>query len=266
MGLRGLAALAAALCIGPALAGELPLDGSVDATTLATRFLASVYGDYDKQRGCWMVTAEEQDFELQYCMKLDRADLVGSNSGRRLYILAAGELADPLSGGHSSAGLAGAFVLEDHQGRTETIAAKDCIPVGGSFGAAPRQWQFIRLGPSDYWGWLSSGGYTQQGVTESRYVVLAPYGKSVRDLARQGLRAGLDDSGMDCPESAKGCGGSAWTSTVAADSGGADSVWPLLLTVSGSSHGKAVNKTFSVPFDRRSWSYQKPDDPLFKGP
>lgn len=262
------AAWAAAAYLGIAAAAhgnDLPLDGSVDHQVLAARFLSSVYGDYDPQRGCWTATAEDQDFEYQYCMKLDRVDAVSSNTGRRLYILAAGDLSDPSAGGHFSSGLIGAFVLEDHSGHTEVVAANDKIIVGGSFGSAPKHWQFLRLGPSDYWGWQNTQGYTQQGLTESFYTVLAPFGKNVRDLARQGLRAARDDSGIDCPEGSKTCGDTAWTSKLEVDSGGTDGVYPLQITVSGTRQGKELQqKTFKLPFERKTWSYQKPEDPLFK--
>jgi hypothetical protein len=266
---RDLSAWLAAACICTAAGAsgddKLPLDGSVDNNTLAARFLSSVYGDYDKQRGCWIATADDQDFEYQYCMKPDRVDAISSNTGKRLYILAAGDLADPSTGGHVSSGLIGAFVLEDHNGHTDTIAANDKI-LAGSFGASPKKWQFVRLGPSDYWGWQNSNGYTAQGLTVSTFMLLAPFGKGVRDLAKN-LPAGRDDSGMDCPEGSKDCGGTAWTAQLSVDSSGSDSVYPLQLTVSGTSHGKDLKqKIYKVPFERKTWSFQKPDDPLFKEP
>lgn len=265
---RRLPALAAVLWMGitTAVAGDtLPLDGSVDNKELAARFLSGVYGDYDQQHGCWNTTAEDQDFEYQYCMKLDRVDAISSNTGKRLYILAAGGLPDPSAGAHATPGLIGAFVLEDHNGHTETIAANDKI-AAGNFGTAPKQWKFVRLGPSDYWGWQNTDGYTGQGITESFFIVLAPFGKSVRDLAKH-LPAGYDDSGMDCPESSKTCGKTAWTSTLDVDSSGSDSIFPLVLTVKGSSRGKELkNKSFKLPFERKTWSYPKPEDTLFKEP
>jgi hypothetical protein len=263
---RGWPALAAALCMGITAAAaaddKLPLDGSVDSKTLAARYLSSVYDAYDKQRGCWIAKDKDPDPGPDFCMKLDRVDLISSNSGKRLYILAAGDVVDPNTAGHPSPGLIGAFVLEDHNGRTETIAAGSDLAIAGNFGMAPKKWKFVQLGPSDYWGWENTDDYANQGYSGSYYVILAPFGKSVRDLAGHGLRAAQDDSGA-CPEDSKTCNDISWTSTLEPDSSSGDSVYPLVLTVSGTRQGKDIRKTFHIPFERKTWSYRQPDDPLF---
>jgi hypothetical protein len=247
---------------------ELPAVGSLDNQELAARLLTGVYGDYDKQQGCWVtvkqVTVAGDDWDYQYCMKIDRVDPIASDTGKRVYVLAAGDNIVPGSSGFGG-GLVGAFVLEDHDGRTEVIASAGQIAAGISMGVAPKKWSFVKLGPSDYWGWENTEDYSQMGLTESDYAILAPFGKGIRDLAKQKLRAGRDDSGASCPNGGKTCAETVWNSKLDFDSGGTDAVFPLLIKVSGKYRGKDLRtQTFRISFDRKTWSYPPPTDPLFK--
>lgn len=247
---------------------DLPALGSVDNQELAARLLTAAYGAFDQRQGCWIgvnkvKTDSGEWLEFRYCMKLDRIDALTADSGKRLYVLAAGQAitgAEPV--GQWTPGLVGAFVLEDHGGHTEVIAAGDRIPSGLTGGSAPSQWKPVRLGPSDYWGWQNTEGYELQGDSHSRYVLLAPFGHGIRNLALQGIPQSRDDSGA-CPDDH--CASTQWQAQLKVDESGGDSVYPLLLTVSGTDQGKDLqSRTLKLAFDRKRWSYTRPDDALFK--
>ena len=206
--------------------------------------------------------ADAGEDSADYCMKIDRVDEIASLTGRRLYILAAGD-ADGTPAA-ATTGLIGAFVLEDHAGQTEVIASGrlNAGDSGVTRGEVLRKWKLVQLGPSDYWGWQNSETDSETGgAIEGRYLVLAPFGKDIRDLAK-GLRQSYDDGG-GCTEDQKHPRCTAWVSKLGFDTGSADSVYPLTIEVSGTFKGQSKAQTYQGPFDRKTWSYLKPRDPLF---
>ena len=222
--------------------------------------LDKVYDSYDQAHDCWITTDNEQQ---RYCMKIDRSDKVAANTGQRLYLLMAGDAVDDKgepSDSHAQSGLVGAFVIEEHDGQAEIIASDAKIPMGG-YGAAPSQWQFVKLGASDYWGWQNTTGYSGQGYSNSYYVILAPYGKKIHNLA--GFAQGFDDAGA-CTEDEQKCAtiSTSIESTLEIDSSQTDAkVFPLHITVTGKDKGKSIaTKTWTIPFDSKKWMYIEPKD------
>lgn len=117
-------------------------------------------------------------------------------TGPRLYLLLAGRCYDSQGrpdDKHVSAGMVGALVVGLADNDVSIVAGDPRIPMGG-WGVGPTDWTLVKLGPSDYWGWLNTLSYSGQGRTESGYAILAPYGKGIRDLA-SGIKAGFDDAG-----------------------------------------------------------------------
>jgi hypothetical protein len=232
-----------------------PLSAQADVTP--KQVLDKVYGNYDKKHGCWIAVDTEND--QRYCMKLYRSDKVSAEGGQRLYLLVAGDAVDERgesNGSHATAGMVGAFVIEQRASGAEMSAGDAKILLGAS-GSGPTKWKLVKLGPSDYWGWQNSAGDCHQGYCGSRYVILAPYGKKIRDLA--GIVESYSDGGA-CGDKRCERKSSSLETKLEIDSTRLDEkVFPLLVTVAGQDKGKRLApKTWTVPFDAAKWSYAQP--------
>lgn len=219
--------------------------------------LNEIYEGYSDKHQCWRYHADEPDYF--YCFKLDRVDFLKNDQESRAYLLLTGSKynEDGESGAHVDSGMVGAFVLSNDTQNIKVLAGSLSIPVG-AFGQAPTGWQWVKLGPSNYWGWKNTWGDAHQGIGGSRYSILAPYGKGIKDVA--GFVESYSDEGNCDTES--GCKPTIYNSLLEIDSTQIqDKVFPLMVTVSGNEKGKALKeKTWSIPFDTKTWSYQEPSN------
>lgn len=247
--------------VGTLFGALLALSGAVSADPAVDSILSRVYDGYDQQNACWRARSETPGGFC--CLKIDRQDRIETASGPRLYLLLAGGCYD--SEGkpedtHVSTGLVGALVLALGQGEASILAGDPRLPMG-TWGEAPTGWTLAKLGPSDYWGWLNTLGYTGQGRTLTAYRILAPYGKRIRDLGSEfGIKASFDDAGACAEED--GCPTTALETQLEIDSLQIDArVFPLEITLTGQIEGQPLApKTWSLPFDPASWTYTEPDD------
>ncbi len=240
----------------------------------AKQVLDKAYPQFDIKHACWIA----QDAEgISACMKLDSEKLLHLPSGDRLYVLAAGELVDEHgepNGGHNSNGFVGAFVAETIAGKTTLIASNPTFP-SGAFGRAPTGWKLLQLGPSDYWGWQNTWGDAHQGYSGDSNTILAPYGKSIIELAM--MVASYDDTGAIDPDACKQAvtddsadpvepppcqQPSMIASTLKIDDSNQKvKVYPLQITVTGTDAGAPLTpKTYSFAFDTKKWTYKTPAD------
>ena len=129
----------------------------------------------------------------------------------------------------------------------------------GAFGRGPAKWKFVKLGPSDYWGWLNTAGDCHQGYCGSSYVILAPYGKGIRDIAA--FTSAGDNSGA-CGDKQCETRAIQLTSKLEIDASRIDAkVFPLIVTVSGKMGGRALApKPWAIPFDEKKWKYVAPNN------
>ncbi|WP_295400917.1 hypothetical protein [uncultured Thiocystis sp.] len=242
-----------------ALLGALVVATSmVSADPAVDSILSRIYDGYDQQNACWRARSETPGGFC--CLKIDRQDRIETASGQRLYVLLAGGCFD--SEGkpedtHVSTGMIGALAIGIGPNEISILAGDPRMPMG-SWGTAPTDWTLVKLEPADYWGWLNTLGYTGQGRTESVYMILAPYGKRIRDLG--GIKAGFDDAGA-CVEEDH-CPSTALETKLDIDSLQLDAkVFPLLITLTGQIEGRPIApKTWTLPFDPDSWTYVEPDD------
>lgn len=231
---------------------------TVAADPVSEAVLSRVYDGYDREQACWRARSDSPGGYC--CLKIDRQDRLETATGSRLYLLLTGSCYD--SEGrpedmHASPGMVGALVVGLEQNEVRILAGDPRLPMG-SWGTAPTDWQLVKLGPEDYWGWLNTLGWSGQGITESVYTILAPYGQGIRDLGP--IKAGFDDGGM-CAEDDP-CPTTSLETRLDIDSLqiGAK-VFPLKITVTGQVKGRAFEqRTWSVPFDAKSWSYLEPTD------
>lgn len=230
---------------------------SATAQVKPESILSRAYEGYLKKNACWTTVLQESG--QKYCMKIDRTDKMVVDGVSRTYILATGTAIDDQgeeNGSHASAGLVGAFVIEEAAGKVQLVSGDAKIAVGAS-GSAPTKWKFVKLGPANYWGWLNTIGDCHQGYCGSRYTILVPYGKRIRDVA--GFPASADDSGA-CADKRCEAKSMQLESTLEIDSSRiTDKVFPLVVTTSGKTGGRPVrSKEWLIPFNETKWQYVPP--------
>jgi hypothetical protein len=155
--------------------------GSNEVPPAVRSFMERSYGQYDAKHACWRTQYESQ----AYCMKVLRMDRITADTGERFYLLAGGhpfdEDGEPESA-HVLSGLVGAFVFEIHKSSTDLVASNLAIYVGAS-GEVPEQWDLVKLAKMGYYGWRTTWGDCHQGSCGNRLTILAPVGKSIKDIA-----------------------------------------------------------------------------------
>lgn len=233
---------------------------AAQAELSSKQILNNIYKEYDQKHQCWITISEEQ----RYCLKIDREDHIKADTGQRLYLLMAGDAVDEqgeVNGGHVTSGLIAAFIIEEQNGKTEIIASESDIQMG-SYGSAPTQWQLIKLGAGDYWGWKNTHSYGNQGIFGGRYALLAPYGKKIRDIAN--LPSDYTNGGACREDDEKKCAqiSTEIESKLSVDDSDPNAkVYPLKITVTGRVKGKELPaKTWTLPFDTKKWFYIEPAD------
>ncbi len=236
---------------------SLPILAQADLS--ATAVLDSVYGKHNKRQNCWL-TKDEND--QGYCMKIDRIDRRNTVTGSRLYILVTGEGVDEKGEPDiipAPIGLVGAFVVEEHNGKADIIASDPKIPMGES-GIPPTNWKLSLIGPSDYWGWQNTTRTGSWDIFGTWYVILAPYGHKIRDLAD--IIGRYENMTTFCQNDNCKRTDTLIESTLAIDtSKHSEKVYPLRITVTGTLKGKKLKpKTWTLPFNAKSWTYKEPTD------
>lgn len=157
------------------------------------------------------------------------------------------------NGAHVTSGMVGAFVVEERNGRPEIIAGDSGLAIGAS-GSAPTKWKLVKFGPSD----------CHQGYCGTRQVLLAPYGKKVRDLAD--FAVNYSNLGA-CADKRCERNATELEATLEIDNTRlGEKVFPLIVTVKGANKGRKMPPTrFTIPFDAKKWSYALPADWPLKG-
>lgn len=234
------------------------LAGPAAAQVTPEAVLARMYPAFHPKAECR--TVEATDMRQTYCMGIDRSDRVVVEGITRLYVLATGKAIDKdsgtASGGHVTPGLVGAFVVEERGNGFQVLAAEARI-VAGANGLPPTDWTFVQVGPAGYWGWLNSQGDCHQGYCSSQSMLLAPYGKGIRNLT--GFVQSADNTGA-CGDKRCEARATSLDSTLAFDTQAASGpVYPLRVTVSGTANGRRVPvKPWVLPFDVKTWRYVPP--------
>ncbi len=219
-------------------------------------FLDKVYPSYNHKKSCWITENAEgldEGYTRIFCMKVDSFEQkILKDKTNRFYLILTGQAIDDEDGelidSHGTPGLVSAFIIEQKNGKTNLIASGSIML--GAFGGAPREWKLIKLGPSDYWGWLNTSGYCTQGYCIGAYTILAPFGKHIRDLTPD-IRASYSDTGAS--------GDSSLESSIKTEITEKDKIYPLLIKVTGIDEGvEYTPKTWRFTFDRKKWRYKTP--------
>ena len=218
--------------------------------------LGSIYEKYSEKNKCWIALDRENN--QKYCMKIDKIDKVIAGTQNRIYAILSGDAIDDEGeeeSFHVLSGMIGAFVIEDIEGQLSILSSSPQIPMG-SYGSAPGGWELSKIGNDNYYGWKNTTGDCHQGYCGSYYVLLAPYGKRVKDIA--GIVSGYSNTG-NCSELCKPTSLEAKLEFDITNTTG--KVFPLIDTVRGSDARKTVKKKrWVLSLNEKKWEYKTPKD------
>ncbi len=202
---------------------------------------------YDNKRECWIL---REDSETHYCMKITKSNIIHTKSGKRNYLLLTGIAIDSNSGEeHFSFAVNGNVSLFIIEG-TKILAVEPKIP-SGAWGQPLKEWNLIKLAPSDYWGWQNESLLCHHGYCRNFYVLFAPYGKiGIKKLVT--IITPLDYTGVGIPTEV--------TAKIKIDNSQVGKrVFPLKVKIKGKVNGKKLKvKTWELPFDTKKWQYIEP--------
>lgn len=230
---------------------------TVEVPAAVRSFMDKSYGQYSAKHSCWRTEFESQG----YCVQVLKMDRISADTGERFYLLVGGhpidEEGEPAYS-HASPGLVGAFVFAIGQEGTE-LTASNMGMYAGSSGVVPERWDLVKLARTDYYGWQTTWGDCHQGYCGSRLMLLAPYGRSIKDVAAFTIsfsNTGACESGY-CSD-----GESSVDSTVVIDANAEGSdIHPLVVSFKGTLDGQDLNGTARrLEFDRDAWQYAVPED------
>ncbi|MGK2911375.1 MAG: hypothetical protein ACSLE1_16480 [Sphingobium sp.] len=163
----------------------LPAADSPAVQAAINGLMNAAYGaaHYDADRACWMLSFETPNDTLDYCMKPASPQVVASEDGPQVYVLA---YSDPDAGMYSQVdpglmGLLAASLKTD--GSWAVLASSPAIDAGQSGDCACRDARLLQVGPSRY-GWVSTEGGVWQGVAVQNYVIQVPVDGGFRNVSR----------------------------------------------------------------------------------
>ena len=225
---------------------------ALDAEAALKQLMHEQYGAYSTSAKGWPYAADG----TSYVMKVIQSRKIATPYGDRLYLFAAGSVVK--GGSHAQSGLAGAFVLEEKEGRVSLVAGSKAMPYG-SFGDAPDSVQLMQFGPDHYYGWLYQSGYTGNGFTSSYNDVLLPKGKGVAALAS--IPSHMDNEGVTpCDDKATKAQCESLDFDLKIDAAAKDvKVYPLVVTRTGIQKGHETRPMiWRIEFDDKKWQYRVP--------
>lgn len=225
--------------------------------TSIEKLLGGIYDKYMPSKKCWVATDNEN--KQKYCMKIDRNDKINAKGTNRLYVILTGTAIDEEgeeNGAHVTSGLVGAFVIEENGSELKLIASDSKITMG-TYGNAPENWELVKIGEDNYYGWKNESGDTHQGYSGAYFHILAPYGSKITDLG--GFISSSYDPGACLEEP---CNTTSFEAAIKFDSSKtSEKVFPIIVTVKGAEKGKdIIPKVYTFQFDEKKWQYLPPKD------
>lgn len=228
----------------------------------AVRLLNHVYGKKADKHGCWMTKVVDTPF----CMQMIQSDFKITAGGKRLYAIANGQAVDERGEAitsHAMQGLVGAFIVGESNGKAALVAQSSNLKTGTD-GAAPPEWTLMELGANSNWGWQGEFHDCHQGYCGIRMIILANVDGVIEQLGN--VPTEYDDTGAcnedDCSQKEATLESVVRVGALPKDT----AFFNLLVTVSGSSNGKAVEaKTWTLPFNRAKHKYTIPEDWPYAG-
>jgi len=231
----GLAGTAAGAMAQDAPAGDIP--------AVVKAIMQDQYGDdFDAKNACWAFTHDDgQDGPTKYCMRAEKPDVVDTPAGKVLYLRAINVATAGDGYNAPQPGLMGAFRvrLGGRQGWTYT-GLDNAMEYGSAGECGCSKAALVKLSDAGDYGWLFATGLSSQGVTASRYSLVASVKGDMKDISRvPQVREGAQDTAYEVsvkPVAGKG-------------------FYPLHVV---KSRAKATVDAFDIPFDAAKSVYALP--------
>ncbi len=222
------------------------LTASAFAGDTLEQILSAYYPLSVGEKNCQAVIHKSE----KYCMRILKSEVGETQSGKKRYVLVAGDNINATS--HPSSGLVGIFVLSPSKdGGFDIEAVNAKIPLG-LFGKSPKDWTFHQFSPNS-WGYLTAIGYSGGGYTFSNFFILTNQGKSIQKSSIPYYKdnAGTCGEGLGQCESIDG--------KIKIDrSTVIKGFYPLVLTLNGLYKGKTYEKRkYRITHDGQK-GYQTP--------
>lgn len=148
------------------------------AMTMTMRHFYSNRFDLDRQ--CFLYELQQN----QFCMQIVKADVKAIGQSLFLFLVASSDLSEETAG-HASSGLGGLFVLQQF-GTTWQVVSSLPIINNGQWGESQlKDFKLTQIGPQQY-GWVGEfGGSGAGGETNTDWVIFAPVGNTIKEVARE---------------------------------------------------------------------------------
>ena len=199
--------------------------------------ISAQLGAKDVEQDCWPIKNNNQDF----CLTPTFVQNVQTKSGTRVYVLLFGYLDEVVM---QETGLVATFIFLQRGSTYKLILGSHDIRTG--IWGTPPNYTLVALGPNNYWGWYSEPFEHKHSNVSAKYTeVLMPYGKG---FVSRIIQVTYQDA----------LRGHYMRSEVSFDSSYAGKVYPLKVSVH--TDGQKGKRKYLIPFDRKTWMWNRPKD------
>jgi hypothetical protein len=257
----GLIALASfsAIPFAPAtLAAPIPADAARQPKMLWRLVMEDFYGPYDRGKTCWVARLDGE----QVCMRPHRLDQVSIHGVNHVFLVIGGSVlgddGEPLQS-HADSGALGLIILKADGDALKLVARNDLHSPLGTFGIVPAEDRFElrQIGPNETYGWLATNGWMGQGHNISAATIFAARGEdivSLGDISNHYDNQGNCENGKTI-DSGKPC--TDYSAEISFDtSDTASRFYPVIMKITGTREGEALDETFTTSFDEQSFTYK----------
>lgn len=222
-----------------------------DVNSMVKDLMDSSYGRFDSKLGCW----SSRSGGTEFCIKVNRVDAVKTKEGARIYVLATGRMAND---SNIADGIIGMFVLEPQFGFNYTTVAKNPFVTAGSGDEPPENWQFVKLGRDDVWGWLGEIENNSLGETDSGVILFTEVEGNIKNIGYIPTSFEMLDLGHVNGHIANARQAIDLKGTIKIEEYG-NGMYPIRLTVSGVRNGtQKQGESIQIPFRKETGEYVIP--------
>ena len=204
-----------------------------DINTMVKDIMDNSYGRFDSKLGCW----SSRSGGTEFCIKVNRVDAVRTKEGSRVYVLATGRMAND---SNLADGIIGMFILEPQMAGNYTTVAKNPFVKAGTGDEPPENWQFVKLGKDDVWGWQGEIANNNLGETDSGVLLFTQIDGNIKNIGY--IPTALEMLDLDHVNSQLANARQAinLSGTIKIEENNNGLFYPIRLTVSGMKNGNPV--------------------------
>lgn len=215
--------------------------------------MKDAYRNYDASQQCYMAMNKTEDSVDKFCMKLHAKETVENDNFQdqfKTYYLAVGNNVDDA---HMASGNIGLIIEDNGEGYDNRLIAQEKYISTGSFGYAPIDYKFNKIGFNSY-GFFTETGYTGQGITQGGILIIGDNdGKAFNAY----IPSFFDNGGFTDEESKMESISASYK--ILQDN--QKHIYPIEITFNGKYEGKEYRqKSYVLQFDEKKQQYILPSD------